>query len=428
MAANMATEAAQPEVQQKIDALGGADIVIGIPSFNNAATIGHVVREAQRGLRQYFPEARSVIINSDGGSNDGTPAIVMESVADESGLLQVPHALAPVQKLSTPYLGIPGKGSAIRNVFQLARRLGAKACAVIDADLRSIRPDWVRLLVEPVLEQGYDFVAPNYVRHKFDGTITNSVVYPMSRALYGKRIRQPTGGEFSFSQTMLDRYLAQNVWETDVARFGIDIWLTTEALCSGLRICQVALGAKIHDPKDLSSDLSSMLVQVLGAMFTEMDRNTAVWQKVRGSTPVIVLGGPSEVETEPVKVDAGKMIDSVQLGFKNLFGIWSLVLPPNSLLELRKHAQRPPAEFRLADELWVRVVYDFAVAHHFRTISRDHLLRAFTPLYLGWVASFVMEMETADAAQVEARIETLCLRYEEQKPYLISRWRWPDRF
>jgi glucosylglycerate synthase len=253
-------------------------------------------------------------------------------------------------------------------------------------------------------------------------------VYPMIRALYGKRIRQPIGGEFCFSPVMLDRYLAQNVWETDVARFGLDIWLTTEALISGARSCQVVLGAKINDPKDPASDLSTVLAQILGAMFTEMDRHTAVWQKARGSTPVLVLGGASQVETEPVKVDVEKMIDSLRLGFKNLFEIWSMVLPPGSLLELRKHAQRPPGEFRMADELWARIVYDFAVAPHFRTINRDHLLRAFTPLYLGWVASFVMEMETADAVQVEARIEDLCLRYEAQKPYLISRWRWPDRF
>jgi hypothetical protein len=29
---------------------------------------------------------------------------------------------------------------------------------------------------------------------------------------------------------------------------------------------------------------------------------------------------------------------------------------------------------------------------------------------------------------VEQRIEALCLAYEAEKGYLISRWRWPDRF
>lgn len=425
----METEAVRPETfEDRIGALGAADIVVGIPSFNNASTIGYVVRAAQRGLQQYFPNSRSVIINSDGGSSDGTPERVMESIAADGEVLQVPHNVAPVQKFSTPYMGIPGKGSAIRNVLQIARRLGVKACAIVDSDLRSITPEWIRLLVEPVVEQQYDFVAPYYVRHKFDGTITNSIVYPMSRALYGKRIRQPIGGEFCLGEAMVDRCLAQNVWETDVARFGIDIWLTTQALCNSARICQVVLGAKIHDPKDPASDLSSMLVQVLGAMFTEMDRNTAFWQKVRGSAAVPTLGGTRQVETEPVKVDVGKMIDSYRLGCKNLFDIWSVVLPPGSLLELRKLAQRNPADFRMGDELWSRIVYDFSVAHHGRTISRDHLLRALTPLYLGRTASFVIEMETADAEQVEARIEKLCEQYEAQKPYLISRWRWPDRF
>jgi hypothetical protein len=89
---------------------------------------------------------------------------------------------------------------------------------------------------------------------------------------------------------------------------------------------------------------------------------------------------------------------------------------------------RPNEKFSFPDDVWVRVVYDFAVAHHTRALNRDHLLRALAPLYLGWVASFIIQMQTADAAAVEARIDDLCVRYEKEKPYLISRWRWPDRF
>ena len=424
----MQTELAQPGVQQKIEALGAADIVVGIPSFNNAPTIGDVVRAAHQGLRQFFPSARGVIINSDGGSTDGTPASVLESVASEGDVLQVSHEIAPVQKLSEPYIGVPGKSSAVRNVFQLARRLGAKACVVVDSDLRSVTPDWIRLLVEPVLDRGYDFVAPQYVRHKFDGTITKSIVYPVIRALYGKRVRQPIGGEFCSSPTLLSQYLDQDVWETELVRASVELWLTTEALTNGARMCQVMLGVRAHEHRDAAADLSTILTQILGALFTEMDRHSAAWQKIRGSTPLAVAGGTGEAETEPVKVDVENMLESLRLGFKNLFEIWSMVLAPDSLLELRRLARRPSADFRIPDELWARVVYDFAVAHHVRTLNRDHLLRAFTPLYLGWVASFVMEMDSADAALVEARIENLCLRYEAQKPYLISRWRWPDRF
>jgi hypothetical protein len=422
------TAAVQIEVERRVQELGGADIVVGIPSFNNADTIGYVVRMVQQGLHQYFPSARSVIVNSDGGSKDGTPQRVLDAHPEANSLLQVPHDTFPVQKLSTPYSGIPGKGSALRLVFQIAKTLGARACAVVDSDLRSIKPEWVRLLVQPVLEKGFDFVAPFYLRHKFDGTITNSIVYPLTRALYGKRIRQPIGGEFAFSRALIERYLEQDVWNTDVARFGIDIWVTTQAVCGGFRPCQVFLGAKVHDPKDPAADLISMLVQVLGATFAEMERNVTVWQKIRDSEDVVTLGSPGVVDTEPVKVDVQRMISSFRIGYENLYDVWSVVLPPATLLELKRMAARPNEEFFFPDDVWVHVVYDFAVAHHTRTLNRDHLLRALAPLYLGWVASFIIQVQTAGAAAVEARIDELCFRYEKEKPYLISRWRWPDRF
>jgi hypothetical protein len=416
------------EVQQKLAALGGADVVVGIPSFNSADTIGHVVRATQEGLHRFFPSAKCMIVNADGGSKDGTPERVLETVPEKASLVQLPYPVYPVNKLSTPYTGIPGKGSAVRMIFELARAAGAKACAIVESDVRSIQPEWVDWLVRPVLERNFDLVAPYYLRHKFDGTITNSIVYPATRALYGKRIRQPIGGEFGFSGQILDRFLAQNVWETEVAQYGIDIWLTTEALCSGARICQVSLGAKVHDPQDPVADLSSVLAQVVGAMLREMDRNAAIWQKIRGSEPVPVLGDAGEVATEPVKVDIAKMLDAFRIGHENLSDLWGAVLPPATLLELRKLLRRTAAEFRFPDEVWAKVIYDFGVAYHFRTIHRDHLLGALTPLYLGWVASFVLELETAGAREVEDRLEKLCLTYEAQKPYLISRWRWPDRF
>ena len=416
------------EASRRLQELGTADIVVGIPSFNSADTIGHVVRTVQQGLHQYFPVARGIIVNSDGGSNDGTAEQVMDESWPDGPVTQVSPRAHPVEKLSTPYFGIPGKGSALRLVLEIARSLGAKACAVVDSDVRSIRPEWVQLLVRPVLEQGFDFVAPYYLRHKFDGTITNSVVYPLTRALYGRRIRQPLGGEFCFSAPLIEHYLRQDVWNTDVARFGIDVWLTTQALCGGFRPCQVFLGAKIHNPKDPASDLSSMLAQVLGATFAEMARNAMVWQKVRTSEPVATFGEVGLVETEPVRVNVRQMIDSYRMGYENLAGIWRLVLPPATLLELQRLARRPDSDFVFPDEVWVRLVYDFAIAHHLRLMNRDHLLRGLTPLYLGRVASFVLEMESADAVAVENGIEELCVRYEKEKPYLISRWRSPDRF
>ena len=121
------------------------------------------------------------------------------------------------------------------------------------------------------------------------------------------------------------------------------------------------------------------------------------------------------------------MLDSFRLAYSNLHEIWSLVLPPNSLLGLKKLSLMPPASFRMADSLWARIVYDFILAYRLRTLNRGHLLGALTPLYLAWVASHLLLTSSGDIAP-EKHIEALATAFETDKPYLVSRWRWPDRF
>jgi hypothetical protein len=97
-------------------------------------------------------------------------------------------------------------------------------------------------------------------------------------------------------------------------------------------------------------------------------------------------------------------------------------------LELKKMANRSDYDFRMDDQVWARTLCDFSLAFRLRSIGRDHLLRAFTPLYLGWAASFICQIQDAGSDEAERRLETLGLVFEAQKPYFISRWRWPDRF
>ncbi len=409
------------ETEAQVAQLAETDILVGIPSFNNVETIGHVVRAVSAGLAKYFPAARSVLVNSDGGSTDGTQQVVAQAVVDLKTLF-VGDQQSPLHKIITPYHGIPGKGSAFRTIFEIARRLRAKACAVVDSDLRSITPEWLELLISPVLEQGYDYVAPYYLRHKYDGTITNSIVYPLTRTLYGHRIRQPIGGDFGFSGHLAQHYLDKHVWESEVARFGIDIWMTTEAIASGARVCQSFLGAKIHNPKDPAADLSAMLVQVLGAVFALMEEHYSVWSKLEGSKPVSLFGFQYEVGVEPVNVNVDRMISSFRQGLSDLSSIWEQILNAETLASLRPLGACALQKFRIADSLWARIVYDAAISYHKGVMPREHLLKAFTPLYLGRTASFVLDTQGLTSAEAEGRIEMLCHAFEKDKPYLVSRW------
>jgi hypothetical protein len=401
--------------------IGSADVLVGIPSYNNADTVGHVVRAVSAGLAKYFPEQRAVLVNSDGGSSDDTPHIVARTAIDYRHLL-IADRQSVLHRIVTPYHGIPGKGSAFRTIFEVARRLNAKACAVVDADLRSISPEWIDMLLRPLLEEGYDYVAPFYLRHKYDGTITNSLAYPLTRALYGQRIRQPIGGEFGFSGTLAAHYLDQHVWESEVARFGIDIWMTTEAIASGARVCQSFLGAKIHNPKDPAADLSDMLREVVGSLFASMEDHSGIWSGIQGSQPVPVFGFPYEVGVEPVHVNVEGMIDHFRQGLKDLEAIWTQVLTEDTIQQLYDLNHQEGAASCLPDDLWVRIVYDAATAYHHQVLPREHLLKSLTPLYLGRTASFVLATQGLTSAEAEHTIEHLCQSFERKKAYLLARW------
>ncbi|HSB51690.1 MAG TPA: glycosyltransferase [Dissulfurispiraceae bacterium] len=405
-----------------IEDIGKADIVVGIPSYNNARTIGHVVRAVQAGLAKYFHDKRGVIVNSDGGSTDGTMDVVRQTSIGDLRSILLFHNVEPSFTIATPYHGIPGKGSAFRKIFEIAASLEAKACAVVDADLRSITPEWVELLIKPVIDGGCDYVAPLYHRHKFDGTITNSIVYPLTRALYGKRVRQPIGGDFGFSGELAQFYLSKNVWGTDVARYGIDIWMTTSAIANGFRVCQAFLGAKIHDPKDPGADLSAMLYQVVGSALDLMETYTSVWKNVTESEPVSTYGFHYAVGLEPVSVNVNRMLEKFKLGVRELSDIWKIFLSEGTVRSLENAGRLPLEDFQIPDEVWVEVIYDSAVAVHRKVLHKEHLLRSLTPLYLGRTASFVKESWESDAAEVEEKIERLCLAFERAKKQLLEKW------
>jgi hypothetical protein len=326
-----------------------------------------------------------------------------------------------------PYHGEPGRAMALRAILQAAQRLEAKACAILDAGLQGIQPDWIERLIAPVLADGFDYVSPCYVRHVHEGALTKAVVYPMFRALYGVRLRQPAATEFGCSARVAADYLEQDFWEVEQAAAGIDLWLAVATVCGDFRVCEAAFGRHFTASRGVPADLSTTLAQVVGALYADLERHVDVWQRVRGSSAVPLFGAPAPLDTEPPPLNVHALVESFRLGYRELREIWTWVLPPRTIVELRRLSELPPERLRFDDRLWAGIVYDFAVGHAFRVMPHDHLLRSLTPLYSGWLASFVQQGAGESAGTVEERLEQLCLAFEAEKRHLISRWRWPER-
>jgi hypothetical protein len=399
--------------------------MVGIPSFENAETIGYVVRAATAGMVQYFPEMKPILVNSDGGSPDDTPRVAISTESPdylEKVILVSPkHKL---QRISFTYQGTSGKGTAVRALFEVARELKVKAFVMVDSDLRSIVPEWIELLAGPILKGGYDYVAPMYSRYKYDGTITNNIAYPLTRALYGTRIRQPIGGEFAVSGDLLARYLELDTFDDLTARFGIDIWMTHSAINEGFAVCQARLGAKIHDAKDPASDLGPMFRQVVGTLFRLAGHYEDRWLRVKGSHPIPEYGFERVIAPEMIDVNHAKLIDNLDQARLTQADTWRDMLAPEQL-ERVMALEMPdaPADFHFPAELWVRCLYDTLVAFHRPGADRERLLAALTPLYFGRTAGFISDTLQLTTDQAERVIDDQARQFEDLKPYLVSRWR-----
>jgi glycosyltransferase involved in cell wall biosynthesis len=392
------------------DKIKRAEIVVCIPSYSEADSISYPIIQANNGLMKYFNNKPSVIINCDNNSPDDTKQVFLSTPTE-----------VPKIYLSTPP-GVKGKGNNFKNLFKKVVDLHAKAIVVIDADLKSITPEWIKHLCEPLFD-GFSFVAPLYIRHKYDGTITNGIAYPMTRALYGRRVRQPIGGDFGFSGKMGKIYLENGAWDDSVANFGIDIWMTTLAINQRVQICQSFMGRpKIHRTKDPGAHLGPMFKQVVGTIFSIMKHFDSFWTKVKYSRPTAIYGfGLGEVEMPPkVDVDTRNLLQKFYVGFDGHKDILQGILTKDvykKLLEIRGMK-----EFNFPTDLWARVLFDMAIAYRDRATDQDIMMDSLIPLYFGRTLSFVKKTRRMALKQAEEAIENDCATFEMTKPYLLQRW------
>jgi len=396
---------------KRVEEIEHADILVGIPCYNNEVTITHVIQMVSHSLFRHYNDLRSVIMIADGGSTDDTREVAKE------------FQIKPWQeKIVSIYRGPAGKGSAFRSMFEAAKRLKVKACVVVDSDLRSITSDWVQYLLDPILEKGYQFVSPVYSRYKYDATITNNIVYNLTRALYGLRIRQPIGGDFAFAGELAAYYIEQDVWETDVARYGIDVWMTTNAITNNFKICQSNLGVKIHDAKDPAESLGPMFRQVVHTLFVLMEQHEAVWRAVKGSRTIPTFGLQEFKEPEPITVNLDRLVTEYKTGFRQFRSLYQDIFSHDCFEELKKCAGKAKTKFVMPVTTWVQVLYETAATFHHWTHNRTQLVNLVTPLYMGRVASFINQTNAMTSTQAEAVVEEQAQVFEDHKDYLIQIW------
>jgi glycosyltransferase involved in cell wall biosynthesis len=401
------------DAKTRLQKIGNADIIVGVPSYNNVSTASYVVKQAAKGLETYFPNYRSVVFVSDGNSTDGTLDSV-KNVALPSQVTLVPAV----------YVGTSGKGTALKAVFEAARALNAKSVALVDSDLRSITPEWMKLLIGPTLE-GTGLVAPYYKRCKYDGTITNFLCYPLTRSLFGKDVRQPIGGDFGLSIGLVEKLLDSPVWSEvdDVNRFGIDIFETISALAEGFKVKQAFLGVKIHDPKDPSSQLAPMFRQVLNTLFTCIENYEPIWKNVQDVSKTEFVGEANSGTPEDVTVSFKATIDSFNANYDDFKDVYNTVLDASLIRKFEQLRQIETAPLDFQSEDWAKTVYSFIAAYHKNPIyGRAKLIDALRVLWVGRVAAFLKDTADDDCVKAEEKIVSEAEMFGKLKDYFIEKY------
>jgi glycosyltransferase involved in cell wall biosynthesis len=378
-----------------------ADIIVGIPSYNEADNIAFVVKQCNLGLKKYFPNLNSVIINVDNHSPDDTRSAFLNSVNT-----------IPKMYLSTEP-GVKGKGNNFYNLFFEAKRLSAKTVIVVDADITSITPEWIRDLASPVIKNKFDYVSPLYSRNEYDGTITNTICYPLLYGLLGADIRQPIGGDFAISGNLVSHYLQKN-WHETTFQYGIDIFMTMNAILGNFQACQVGLGTKIHKPS--APKLGTMFVQVVGTLFDILLESKHRWLLPKRVKKMPLFGTPNHLQPQSLSIDYKSMKQTAIKEFFQFDTILQMVLSPELYCRLERMFQSK--RINIGKDMWARIVYEmlfqYDKSHHTAPV-----IEAMKPLYFGRVVTFIRQTLDLDHHASEQEIRRQAQHFFRSKKYLM---------
>lgn len=406
------------EFLRQLMAVGQVDILVGLPTLNNAATATDVVRAVHVSFTRDFPRLRTVMINSDGGSTDGTPELIRAATVGETDMVQTSHSLRTLHRVLAPYHGLPGKHTALRAVLAAAELTQAKVLVVVDPSGPSTTAERVTELITPINRSETEFLAPRYRRHPRDGALITQLVRPLVRAVYGVALDEPLGAEFACSGRFASHCLEQDIWNHEAARFAIDLWLRTEAVAGGFNVGQIwrpattAAGAR--------TTLREAVQQVVLALVESLQAHESFWTSANGIVDLRTWGQDPRVTPEAPTWDYAPLAEQARHDLLEISPVLAEVLEPDVVARVVDDISRQ--HWGVDDELWVRIVYAFAAATRRGRTGIEHLAGMFVPLYLWRAAAFMAQTATEADDAVQSRLDALCETFQRLKPALVRRW------
>jgi hypothetical protein len=396
-----------PEIVNKCHEIGPIDIMVGVLCKNVESTVLSVLNTINEGLYRYFPDYNLAIVVSKAPSSDNT---------DEAINLFQPYN--SIHTIVTEDIVSGGKGSGVMTIFEIAHEAQAKCIVLMDGDLLSIQPNWIQTIANPVVYGRSDLTVPYYIRDKNDGVITNNLVYPFTRSLYGIDIRQPIAGEFALSKPLYETLRNHPLLPPD---FGIDIFIVTTAAAEGYYVKEGLFSLKIHESTthylEPEKFLIPMFRKVTGSMFELAKYYESYWRKKPSRWKPKHHRECFSQHPIPVNINIEEMNKSFQQEFISNKEYMKKYLPEDLIANV-DHVINNGEEF--SAKLWANIVYQYASS--FKTLETDAdkytLLDTLKTLWLGRFVSYAHQVDEMDINGAEIIIQKQAEIFEEQFEYL----------
>ena len=402
----------------EIERVGAALLVVGLVTTGPSAALPAVAAALRAGLDAQDSGQPAVAIHIDRGTSDEPFAILSQALGDARIIrVRASHGVVGVTDDEAE------RREDVRTVLAAGLALGARTIVMLDSDVLSMTAGWLRALADPVEKEEYALVLPVYQRGRYEGTLTHTLVIPLLRALFGRRLLHPLAESFGCSAVAADFLLKQDVWGAEVTRQELELWIPVAAIERGLPIGQAVLGPRAVSPRARPAPLGPTVGHVAGALFQLAERFESAWLELSGSEAVPTFGSLPEPLLTGHDVDTERLLLGFRQGVRDLLPIWERILAPENLGDVLALGDSATDHFRFPDHLWARVVYDFLLAFRARVVYRHHVAQSLAPLYLGRAASLILGTRAGPASAVTLAGERLGQVFEEQKPYLVDRWR-----
>jgi len=403
------------EARAAVERIGASDLVVGLATTGPTPDLTAVSAAIRTGLDSHFPGQAATVVHVPLAPTETASAALAAALGD----LRV-VSIAPAHSSDDDL----DWSAAVHSVLTVGCMLQARAIVMLNADLASITSEWLRGIAGPVLKEDYGLVLPLYRRFRYDGTLTQALVVPLVRSLFGRQLAHPIAEEFGCSGAAAETFLKQAVWDTDLGRHGLEFWLPAATIEHGSTVSQAVLGPRtVAASAPPPAPLGRTVGRVAGALFALAERSESFWLDIRGSEPVVTFGVPPEPLPGGPAVDPARMQVGFAQGVRDLLPVWERIIAPENLGEVLELSDRPLERFRFSDRLWTRVVYDFLLAYRARVVHRSHVAQSLAPLYLGRAASVILETQSRPPVAMSQSAARLGAAFEEEKPYLVDRWR-----